>query len=288
MVDGKTLVGLTHDEAVAVLTGTQKLVQLVIATEHSEGESLASSSQSIPENISRAIAALEYPVIAPEMFQSPQRDVFQQIEMLETVSPSIQQPPNQMETAFSDNEGAEILVVTIKRPEGQTLGVRIQEGSAGQRGIFLRAIDPNGVVGKDKQLHKGDRLLRVNGVSLETSTQKEALAILTVSCSLSCFSHLYTISTQGQLDEAITLEIERAAGAGKEVVLQKSPGQALGIQLTDVPSTLDSSTMAVIIKKIALGSPADKSGQLRSVLVSTESSMYFISLCVVIAVLVTR
>ena len=33
MVDGKSLVGLTHSEAVGVLKMTQQLVQLVVATE---------------------------------------------------------------------------------------------------------------------------------------------------------------------------------------------------------------------------------------------------------------
>lgn len=36
MVDGKSLVGLTHSEAVGVLKRTQQLVQLVVATEVSQ------------------------------------------------------------------------------------------------------------------------------------------------------------------------------------------------------------------------------------------------------------
>ena len=36
MVDGKSLVGLSHSEAVAVLKSTQQLVQLVVATEVSQ------------------------------------------------------------------------------------------------------------------------------------------------------------------------------------------------------------------------------------------------------------
>lgn len=178
MVDGKTLVGLTHDEAVAVLKGTQKLVQLVVATVHGDGESLASSSQSIPENISRMISSFENPVIAPEMFQSPQRSTFQQIEMLNMTEDTLPLPPNQMETAFDGRKDSDVMVVEIQRCEGQSLGLKIQQG--GQGGIFVQDLDPNGVVGRDKRLQKGDRLLRVNGVSLEACTRKEALAILSV------------------------------------------------------------------------------------------------------------
>ncbi len=86
MVDGKTLVGLTHDEAVGVLKGTQKLVQLVIATEYMEGESLASSLHSIPEKLTFNLSGgRQYndlqdsePPIGHEIFQSPQRNAFQQ------------------------------------------------------------------------------------------------------------------------------------------------------------------------------------------------------------------
>ena len=68
------------------------------------------------------------------------------------------------------------------------------------------------------------------------------------------------------------MEIEREEGMGeREVVLQKLPGQALGIQLAEVPSTWKSLPMAVVIKKIAYGSPADRSEELRSVLIPAYS-----------------
>lgn len=48
MVDGKSLVGLSHSEAVAVLKSTQQLVQLVVAT---EVRLLATRSDLIRENL---------------------------------------------------------------------------------------------------------------------------------------------------------------------------------------------------------------------------------------------
>ena len=51
MVDGKSLVSLTHQEAVEVLKTTQQLVQLVIATEAIEGQSINNSLSSIPEQL---------------------------------------------------------------------------------------------------------------------------------------------------------------------------------------------------------------------------------------------
>ncbi len=77
MVDGRSLVGLTHAEAVEVLKSTQRLVQLVVATED-DGESIASSVQSIPELMSghrrKSRTAQE---IAPEIINSPNRSAFE-------------------------------------------------------------------------------------------------------------------------------------------------------------------------------------------------------------------
>lgn len=97
MVDGKSLVGLTHDEAVAVLKSTQKLVQLVVASEQVEGESLTGSMQSIPEKLANRVygsplRSISHPssssrpqselsdmvgvAIAPEELQSPKNNTF--------------------------------------------------------------------------------------------------------------------------------------------------------------------------------------------------------------------
>lgn len=216
MVDGKTLVGLTHDEAVAVLKATQKLVQLVVATEHADGESVSSSLQSIPEKLnmfssagvverpevesshSFTVTASEPAVVAPNLFQSPQRNAFQQegVEMKHMTEEFLshihrQVSAEQMETKFEDTEDDERLrVIKITRSEGQLLGFSIcqshNHGLGGSR-IAVRAINPNGVVGKDKQLHERDLLINVNGISLEGLTQPEALQVLTVRIILGLF-----------------------------------------------------------------------------------------------------
>lgn len=201
MVDGKSLVGLSHDEAVGILKATHKLVQLVVATEHlEEGESVNSSLQSIPEMFCnrssfgkvvdpQAILAAENMAVAPESSQSPQRNAFQQsMEMrstIENISSLKRITPELMETSLND---VDTKVVKVVRPEGQPLGLQIRQGyseRSGKQSIFVRAMDPKGIVGRSKQLHEGDELLKVNGVSLEACTQQEAIALLTVSCN--CF-----------------------------------------------------------------------------------------------------
>lgn len=210
MVDGKTLVGQSHDEAVAILKATQKLVQLVVATEHPEGESINSSLQSIPENLANiinlsaggmldrqqqqesglsptrghAVTTSEPAVIVPEVFLSPQRNAFEKehtkgLEMKNMAAPK-QHLPEQVETKMEDRS---VQSIKVTRSDGQPLGIKIKEcysERSGRKGIFVFAIDSDGAVGRGKEVSEGDELLEVNGISLEASTQQEALTILTV------------------------------------------------------------------------------------------------------------
>lgn len=192
MVDGKSLVGLTHDEAVAVLKTTQKLVQLVVATEHLDGDSLNSSLQSIPENMANIINTVDRqgilePVIVPEDLHSPLRSAFQKVNLEmnsiinDNTSFAEDLPSGQMETSFQEDS---LKTAKVRRSEGQPLGFSIRQGYSkwpGKRAIFIQAIDPHGAVGRSKQLQEGDQLLKVNETSLEDITREEALGVLTVS-----------------------------------------------------------------------------------------------------------
>ena len=92
MVDGKSLVGLTHDEAVVVLKSTQKLVQLVIATEQIEGESIASSLQSIPEKLANRVSLYGTPLhSASHSTSRPQSELSDMVSG--AVAPEELQPP---------------------------------------------------------------------------------------------------------------------------------------------------------------------------------------------------
>lgn len=111
MVDGKSLVGLTHVEAVSVLKATKHLVQLVYATEVHDGYSLSSSISSIPEALHSALL-----VSSPRSAISKQardlhpqerwRDQLSNVQM-DTVSPMGQLPPDR--NAFTEEE-----VVAVK------------------------------------------------------------------------------------------------------------------------------------------------------------------------------
>lgn len=199
MVDGKSLVGLSHDEAVAVLKATQKLVQLVVATEHIEGESRDSSMQSIPEKLItfldrqvdsaqsyHMMTASEASAVVPEHHKSPLRNTFENDEFeMKNLSFSAKRPSSELaDTMFQDARHENVKKVEIRRSEGQPLGFSIRQGKnpgmPTRRPIFVHAIDPRGAVGRSDQLHEGDQLLKVNEISLENCSREEALDVLTV------------------------------------------------------------------------------------------------------------
>ena len=187
MVDGKSLVGLTHDEAVAVLKATQKLVQLVVATEHIGGDSLDSSMQSIPEKLlNHMMMSSEALAVTPESHKSPLRNTFQRDDEYEmkNISASAEQfSPRQAETVFGDTRHEHVETIEIRRSGGEPLGFSIRQGNSGistTRSVFVHAIDPQGAAARTNQLHEGDWLLKANEISLENCTREEALDVLTV------------------------------------------------------------------------------------------------------------
>lgn len=183
MVDGKSLVGLTHDEAVAVLKGTQKLVQLVVASEHIGGESLDSSMQSIPEKLMNHVMMLPETFVVPEYHKSPLRNTFQQDDEYEMKNVSVSTEKFSPGLAFGNLRHDNLKTIEIKRSEGEPLGFSIRQGNPGistRRLIFVHAIDPHGAAARTNQLHEGDWLLKANEISLENCTREEALDVLTV------------------------------------------------------------------------------------------------------------
>ena len=200
MVDGKSLVGMAHEEAVAVLRATHKLVQLVVATDCNEGESIASSLQSIPDhmrngNRSLALQAQQLPAldrrsleaqIEPEVLGTPVLNSYHQDVSMEMAF--LRQ--EKMGTAMTGHMETDVddplpdssgYTVEILRDKGEPLGIRL----AYERGsIFIKSVDPEGVAGRSKMLLEGRQLISVNGISLENKTKSDAIEILSVSESM--------------------------------------------------------------------------------------------------------
>ena len=77
--------------------------------------------------------------------------------------------------------------MTIKKLDGERLGMHIKGGLQGQRGnpmdpndegVFISKINSSGAVKRDGRLRVGMRILEVNGVSLLGATHQEAVEAL--------------------------------------------------------------------------------------------------------------
>ena len=203
MVDGKSLVGLAHEEAVAVLRTTRKVVQLVIATDYNEGESVTSSLQSIPDHLvmkngtnrqlllyplqqPSALGTYEAP-IEPEMLQPlpllntyHDDDVMEMIPLkAETRSLSSGEMETEIDPPFTSN--MEAVIELTRREEGEPLGFSI---SKSRGAIVVRSIDPHGLAHNEGRLQEGQLLLAVNNISLENKSKQEAVDILNVSITI--------------------------------------------------------------------------------------------------------
>ena len=135
MVNGKSLVGLTHNEAVDVLKSTQKLVQLVVATESTEGDSVTSSLQSIPEAIaahSRAYYSPPHRSFSPLSVESSSSPVTAIPPAAVAIGPELQQVP-QRDAFLREEKGSAHLELQLKMDPSLHQGQAIGSGEAETR-----------------------------------------------------------------------------------------------------------------------------------------------------------
>ncbi|XP_069092215.1 tyrosine-protein phosphatase non-receptor type 13 isoform X3 [Pleurodeles waltl] len=74
----------------------------------------------------------------------------------------------------------DVFEVELAKKEN-SLGISVTGGvntSVRHGGIYVKAIIPNGAAEHDGRIHKGDRVLSVNGTSLEGATHKQAVEVL--------------------------------------------------------------------------------------------------------------
>ncbi|XP_036056657.1 tyrosine-protein phosphatase non-receptor type 13 isoform X2 [Onychomys torridus] len=92
-------------------------------------------------------------------------------------------PSNKMSfktLSASPPEPGEIFEVELAK-NANSLGISVTGGvntSVRHGGIYVKAIIPKGAAESDGRIHKGDRVLAVNGVSLEGATHKQAVETL--------------------------------------------------------------------------------------------------------------
>ncbi|XP_023568724.1 tyrosine-protein phosphatase non-receptor type 13 isoform X4 [Octodon degus] len=89
-----------------------------------------------------------------------------------TFSSSPPKPGDVFEVELAKNENSLGISVTVLFDKGG-VNTSVKHG-----GIYVKAVIPKGAAESDGRIHKGDRVLAVNGVSLEGATHKQAVEIL--------------------------------------------------------------------------------------------------------------
>ncbi|XP_073897928.1 tyrosine-protein phosphatase non-receptor type 13 isoform X11 [Castor canadensis] len=91
---------------------------------------------------------------------------------LKTFSSSPPKPGDIFEVELSKNDNSLGISVTVLFDKGG-VNTSVRHG-----GIYVKAVIPKGAAESDGRIHKGDRVLAVNGVSLEGATHKQAVETL--------------------------------------------------------------------------------------------------------------
>ncbi|XP_019060495.1 tyrosine-protein phosphatase non-receptor type 13 isoform X14 [Fukomys damarensis] len=89
-----------------------------------------------------------------------------------TFSSPLPKPGDTFEVELAKNENSLGISVTVLFDKGG-VNTSVKHG-----GIYVKAVIPKGAAESDGRIHKGDRVLAVNGVSLEGATHKQAVEIL--------------------------------------------------------------------------------------------------------------
>lgn len=140
-------------------------------------------------------------------------------------------------------EGAHLhqKTVTISKGGNESLGMRIGGGLGSNEGdtpIYIANINPQGPVGKSKQVKKGDVVLSVNGQSLVGLTHGQAVALLKATAELAGVTLSLLDGPETSLGSANFVpswlfwqKLPRSLHVSKSVVLHRAPGASLGFSI---------------------------------------------------------
>lgn len=166
-------------------------------------------------------------------------------------------------------------LVTVTKDPTETLGISVAGGLSSPRGdtpIYVTNINPNGCMGRSKQVKKGDILLSINGVSLlalthnEAVTQVKANAESKVVC-IKIIEGPETSNGPGNFTPTWLFwqQMPRNCQNIKTVTLLRSPSGSLGFSVVGGCDSeiVTSYTLPVYVKSVVLDTPAYKDGRLK-------------------------
>ncbi|KAG7156806.1 E3 ubiquitin-protein ligase LNX-like 2, partial [Homarus americanus] len=162
--------------------------------------------------------------------------------------------------------------VTISKGGNESLGMRIGGGVGSNEGdtpIYIANINPQGPVGKSKQVKKGDVLLSVNGQSLLGLTHGQAVALLKATAELAGVTLSLLDGPETSLGSANFVpswlywqKLPRSLHVSKSVVLHRAPGASLGFSIVG-GSDPQRGAEPIHVLFVVQSSPAAIDGKLR-------------------------
>jgi len=162
--------------------------------------------------------------------------------------------------------------VTISKSSCESLGMRIGGGVSSNEGdtpIYIANINPDGPVGKSKNVKKGDVLLSVNGQSLLGLTHVQAVGQLKATAELAGVTlslldgpETSTSSTNFVPSWLYWQKLPRPLQISRSVVLQRSPGSSLGFSIVGGADPSRGNEPIHVLLVVA-SSPAAVEGNLR-------------------------
>lgn len=171
-------------------------------------------------------------------------------------------------------EGAKLQqkTVTISKGPNESLGMRIGGGVGSNEGdtpIYIANINPQGPVGKSKQVKKGDVLLSVNGQSLLGLTHGQAVGLLKATAELAGVTLSLLDGPETFLGPSNFVpswlywqKLPRSLHISKSVVLHRASGASLGFSIVGGCDPLRGPE-PIHVLFVVQSSPAATDGKLR-------------------------
>ncbi|CAE1249182.1 unnamed protein product [Acanthosepion pharaonis] len=176
MINGASLIGLTHQEAVNVLRNTSQVVQLVVASKLRKSASIASTASSAMSYTSydghdgSTISVAPLPEVVA---QTPSGSVMKWDELFEKFNKT------GLDTYYSGHTmkfGPPQTIVVNKGARGKGLRFSIVGGKEKNMGIYVRRILPDGLIAEDGRLREGDEILELNREPLKGLSHHDVIA----------------------------------------------------------------------------------------------------------------